>query len=151
MRWICVIGMWLFCVETLTAQEFTVVISELLPDPVPSVGLPSEEFIELTNVCDSRVDISGWSISNGRTISRIPAETILEHGIILFFCHTRAAAEYQRFGRTVSLSPFPLLANTGDTIILYDKENEVVHAVTYNDKTAEADKIDGGYSIEMIS
>src|SRR5437667_81314 len=116
MRWICVIGLWFLWIGTLTAQGFPVVITEILPDPIPSVGLPSEEFIELTNVSGQRVDLSGWSISNGRTKGSIPAGTIIEADSIILFCNTRAAAEYVRYGRTISLSPFPTLTNTGDTI-----------------------------------
>src|SRR5262245_12583990 len=131
MRWICVIGLWFIWIETLTVQGFTVVISELLPDPVPSVGLPSEEFIELTNIRDHRVDISGWIISNGRTKAHIPDGTFLEKDSILLLCSARALTGYQDYGRAISLSPFPVLSNSGDTIVLYDNQNTIVHAVIY--------------------
>lgn len=117
--------------QSLAAQGFPVVISEIMGDPMPSVALPAEEFVELTNVSDDTIDLSGWTISNQRTNGRIPAGVRLEPGGILILCANRAVPLFQSFGYTAGLSSFPAISNNGDTIMLYDADRVLVHAVDY--------------------
>lgn len=137
--------------ETLSGQGFPVVISELMGDPLPSVELPAEEFIELTNVSSQTVDLSGWTITNGRTRSLLPEETVLEPGEYLILCASRSVSLFQEYGRTIGLSPFPAISNAGDTILLLDKGEKLVHAAAYLPSLFNPDQVDGGWSLELVN
>lgn len=136
--------------ESLAGQAFQVVISEVFPDPSPSVGLPEEEFIELTNVSGTEADISGWTVSNGRTTGRIPHSSVLLPGDVVIICTINGYNGYAKLGRAISISPFPSLTNGGDTLILSDRNGKLIHAVGYNEQQYESEKRNGGWSMEMI-
>ena len=44
-----------------------VLITELMADPTPSVGLPPYEYVELWNAAGTPVDLSGWTLRCGRS------------------------------------------------------------------------------------
>lgn len=136
--------------ETVIGQGFAVIISEIMGDPTPSVGLPEEEFIELVNVGDFEQDLGRWMISNRRTRSFLPVGLSLQPGEHLILCATRAVPEFEGFGKTVGLSPFPAITNTGDTIYLRDAGGQLVDAVRYHPLLLGSDKADGGWSIELV-
>ena len=135
--------------ETLAAQGPQLVISEIMPDPSPSNGLPEEEYIELTNVSGRTLDISGWSISNGRTRGVIPDSTILLSGAIRILCPERAAPAFSAWGPLLMLKPFPAMANEGDTLLLYNRDTVLVHAVAYSPLSFSKEKRTGGWSLEL--
>jgi hypothetical protein len=137
--------------ETLAAQAFQVVITEVLPDPVPVVGLPAEEFIELTNVSGSTVDLSGWTISNGRTKAVLPGHILLPADSMLIICPYEASELFAVFGRTVGINRFPSLSNEGDTLILADSTGLTIHAMSYSLSLFPEGKKNGGWSLEMIN
>ncbi|MBZ5858745.1 lamin tail domain-containing protein [Flavihumibacter profundi] len=134
---------------THSAQAFQVVITELLPDPVPAISLPPEEFIELTNVSGKIIDISGWLLSNGRTTAVFPDSTFLPPDSILIVCSTRAFSQYLSYGRTIALTKYPVLSNDGDTILLFDRNQNLIHAVAYSIKSYGGVNTNGR-SLEMI-
>ncbi|WP_290799355.1 lamin tail domain-containing protein [Flavihumibacter sp. UBA7668] len=148
---------WIVCcisllnAETLAGQGFPVVISELMGDPLPSVGLPAEEYIELTNVSSQNVDLSGWTITNGRTRSLLPEETSIEPGEFLIICASRALSFFQEYGKTIGLSPFPVISNAGDTILLLDKQGKLIHAAAHLPAFFSPDQADGGWSLELVN
>ena len=146
--WFCAVLV--MVAESLAGQAFQVVISEVFPDPSPSVGLPEEEFIELTNVSGVELNISGWTVSNGRTTGKIPDSSVLLPGDIVIICSINGKAGFSRLGRTIAISPFPALTNAGDTLILSDQNNKPVHTVSYNEQLYEGVKRNGGWSLEMI-
>ena len=141
----------LLCAETLTAQRFEVVITELMGDPLPSVGLPAEEFIELTNVSRKNIDLSGWKLSNGRTIGVLPDGLQLAPDSILIICAEKALHLFQPFGRTVAPDRFPVIANSGDTLVLMNAAGQTIHAVAWFASMVPPDKADGGWSLEMVN
>jgi hypothetical protein len=148
---------WILCcisllnAETLAGQGFPVVISELMGDPLPSVGLPAEEYIELTNVSDQNLDLSGWMITNGRTRSLLTEEISIEPGGFLIICASRSVSFFQEYGRTIGLSPFPAISNTGDTILLLDKQGTLIHAAAYLPALFSPQQADGGWSLELVN
>lgn len=137
--------------ENLAAQGFPVAISELMGDPLPSIGLPSEEYIELTNVSDKPINISGWMISNHRTQSRLPDGLVIAPGEYLLLCPGRAIDLFQEFGRCIGLRPFPVISNAGDTILLYDNAAKLMHAVAYTPALFTTDQATGGWSLELVN
>ncbi|MBC6491769.1 lamin tail domain-containing protein [Flavihumibacter stibioxidans] len=141
----------LLCAESLAAQRFSVVITELMADPVPSVGLPAEEYIELTNVSGRLIDLSRWRLTNGRTTGQFPDSVFLYPDSILILCANRAYPYFQPYGRVIILDRFPVISNSGDTLVLQDANLETVHAVAWHPSLLPEGKNDGGWSLEMVN
>ena len=54
-----------------TAERFDVVITEIMADPSPVVGLPNAEFIEVKNVSSTPFNLNGWKISDATSTATI--------------------------------------------------------------------------------
>ena len=140
----------ILCTQTLYGQGLKVVITEIMADPVPAVALPPEEYIELTNISGERIDLSGWGLGTGRNPAIIPDGVILEKDSIIIICGKQSVTHLQVYGRVWGIERFPTLLNDGDTLILYDRDSSIHHAVSYNPIIMPAHKRDGGWSYELV-
>lgn len=132
------------------AQMYDVVITELMADQTPVVGLPEVEWLEITNRSKFSIDISGYRLGKGTTQSGPLAATILQPNEAIIVCGTSAATSMATFGKTLSVTSFPSLGNEGDLIILYAADGSVMHAVNYNITWyGNEQKANGGWTLEM--
>ena len=101
------------------AQGKDIIINEFFPDPSPVIGLPDQEFIEIYNRSSVPFDLAGWKLTDRSSTATLPSQIILpqEYWIIT---SSSAAALFTSIGKTVGVSNFPTLNNTGDKIILLD-------------------------------
>ncbi len=112
-------------------EPFCVIISEIMADPTPVQSLPDEEYIELFNRSSEGVNLSGWKITAGKRTHILPDTLLLP-------------AEYLAVG----MKP---VTNTGQTITLRTKFDQVIHSVSFTDNWYNnKEKDDGGWSLEMI-
>lgn len=131
--------------------RYSVVITELFPDPLPSIGLPEYEFIELKNISNHAVDMFGWQISDGVSTGVIRDRLVLQPDSLLILTTSAGLHAYKNFGNAIAVSNFPALDNESDILILYNDNGSYVHAVNYDrqwyrNPVAE----NGGWTIEMI-
>ncbi len=127
-----------------------IVISEIMADPIPAVGLPPFEYIEICNSSGVKLDLTGWSIIYNSSSYLLP-ETTLDAGSHTILCSTTAAALMSDFGTAVGVKSFPTLADKGGLLVLYDSAGIMIHGVSYSDSWySDALKKDGGWSLEMI-
>lgn len=132
-------------------KQFSILISEIFPDPSPVIGLPAFEFIELHNNTSLPIPLKNWKISDGSSTALITSPFILLPDSNLILCSSAAYSFYKNFGQTVSVSNFPSLNNDKDELILYNPEGHVIHAIAYDLRWYHNDlKKEGGWSIEMI-
>lgn len=133
------------------AARHEVLITELMADPNPSVGLPAGEFIEVTNVSTRTIDLKGWRISDGNSTGLVAQSLTLPPGSRAILCSRGYAAEFAAHGASAGLGGFPSLDNDGDLIVLASPEGRTVHAVAYRQAWyGNAVKASGGWSLEMI-
>lgn len=149
--------LWIWClVHFMPAHaqnpvQHTVLIHEFLPDPTPSRGLPNAEFIELKNVSGSDVQLRNWRVSNGSTSGKITVNYTLKPDSIVTLVPSGALAAYQAYGSCLVLSPFPALNNEADTLLLFNNQDSLIHAIAYNSSWYRNPvKKEGGWSLEMI-
>jgi hypothetical protein len=134
-----------------TADRLDILITEIFADPVPKVGLPNSEFLELRNVSKKTISLDKWKITDGNSTAIISGSFQLPPDSIVIICSRSVATDYASFGRTIGISGFPTLDNEGDDIILLSPEGRTIHAVAYRSSWyGNAIKSDGGWSLEMI-
>lgn len=127
-----------------------VIITEIMADPSPAVGLPDAEFIELFNNSEKTFDLAGWKLSDA-TSSASLSSFVFEPGARVIVSSNSNKALFEPFGNVVTVSSLPSLNNTGDQISLKYVDNLLIDSVAYSDDWyGDEDKAGGGYSLELI-
>lgn len=126
----------------------SLVISEIMADPIPVVGLPAVEYLELYNRSGQAVSLKNWKLTIGTRAAIFPDSAILP-GEYVVLCNKINAGSFTGYGKIIPLSTFSL-PNGGSTISLYQPGNSLVFSVTYENSWWASDKRSGGYAIEMI-
>jgi hypothetical protein len=138
-----------FCNNGVWAQSFNdVVISEIMSDPSPPVGLPEVEYLELYNRTGSVISLKGWKLTMGSRTVPLP-DSVIFPGAFSLLCHRNSAASLQIFGKVVGLSSFQL-TNEGAVLALYNQKNQLVYSVSYTANWWLPEKRSGGYALELI-
>ncbi len=141
-----VIGGLLGPLNPAAAASSDVVITELMYNPVSEVD--GDEFLELANVGNTPIDLSGWSFS-GITLT-FAAGTILPAGGYLVISPDPARTR-QTYGVTAAAAYTGKLSNSGETITLKDGGGSQVDSVTFGDRAPWPVTPDGlGTSLELI-
>ena len=142
----------LFSISTATAQNrYDIVITEIMSDPTPQVGLPNFEWIEIRNTSANPINIQNWRVGDAGGVSGALPNFILQPDSIAIICGTTAAATMQQFGRTFGVTSFPSLANEGELFFLRNAAGVTIHAVEYTPSWFNnALKSDGGWTLEMV-
>lgn len=131
------------------AEAGDVIINEIMFDPVPSAGLPEEEYVELINLSGFSFSTDGWMLIAGSDTSFLPEKNL--HGDeIVILCGYSDTLVFKQFGRVIGVKSFPSLNDTGEKIALRDAGGRLLHAVDfgpelYNDNARSG----GGWSVEM--
>jgi Lamin Tail Domain len=132
-------------------NRYDIVITEFLPDPSPSVGLPESSFIEIKNRSADHYNLHNWKISNGNTTATIKSDYVLKPDSFLILCSSSAAIAFSAFGPALGVSGFPALDNDAGDIILISDAGNTIHALHYDkDWFGNILKSSGGWSLEMI-
>ena len=134
-----------------TAQQYDVLIDEIMADPSPPVSLPNYEFIELVNTSSFPVNLQGWKISDINGSSGPMPSFILQPDSFVIVCSANALASFSKFGNAIAVSGFPSLINEGDLLSLSSSTGKIIHAVQYDISWYQNDiKSKGGWTLEMI-
>ncbi len=131
--------------------QYDIVIDEIMADPTPVVGLPTNEWLELKNASTFPINIQNWKLGKSTGESGNLPNYIIPAGGYVIVCTGTAVAAMSPFGPTVSVTSFPSLNNDADKIYIKAPQGLIVHAVSYTDAWYKNElKKDGGWSLEMI-
>ncbi len=131
------------------AQSNELLITEIMADPSPAIGLPEEEYIELYNASESVFRLSDYILRVGSSERSLPNE-IINDGERLILCDVDHLSLFESYGRTIGMASFPGLTNSGTSVAILNSADEVIHEVTYAlSWYGDASKSDGGWSLEM--
>ncbi len=112
-----------------TPKQFDIIITEFLPDPTPSMGLPEVEFVEIYNRTDKNLSLSGLTISTGtpKTIGEgaIPAKSYL------ILCDEDDVQKFSAYDNVFGVDGMPGLTNSSDEIIIADESGNWIDQVEY--------------------
>ncbi len=125
-------------------QNRDVIITELMADPTPSVGLPELEYVELFNASDDVIRLSSLLFSDAGKSVALPAFDFLPGTFLVLSA--------VKFENGVTVPGFPTLDNTGDSLTIMNLEGEIIDQVVYSREWyGDTEKDDGGYSLELIN
>ena len=86
----------------------------------------------------------------GKDTTKVPDFSILP-GEYIILCQSAAVDHFVNFGRTLKVSNWPSLNNSGEPIALYNENEMLVFSIVYDDSWYNSiEKDDGGWSLEMI-
>lgn len=132
-------------------SQHDVIITEIMADPSPPVGLPSYEWVELMNVSGNPVNVRGWRFGNANSQSGPLPDSTLQPNERIILCATGSALQLSSFGRCLSITGFPTLDNDGTELFLKNHHGMTVHGIRYSSAWyRNTVKEQGGWSLEMI-
>lgn len=111
------------------ADYADVVISEIMADPDPTIGLPEIEYVELYNRSDKIVSLQNWAFSDGSTVGFLP-ETLMLPKARTVLCK---AGCQDSFPKSIGLSSWPSLNNGGELLTLRNSDSLLVDSVRYSE------------------
>jgi hypothetical protein len=128
---------------------YQIVITEIMADPNPPVGLPGAEYIELYNRGESAVSLEGCRLILGKTQRVLPA-VLLDPKAYLIVCDASSEKDFIASGPTLAMENMPRVVNSGMTLTLKTLSGKVIFSVAYSDRWYHsAEKSGGGWSLEM--
>ncbi|NBC82349.1 MAG: hypothetical protein GVY19_03110 [Bacteroidetes bacterium] len=127
------------------------IISEVMYDPTPVVGLPDVEYIEVLNTSPHSQCLYQWELNVGEEKWILP-DKIIAPGEYMIVCQD---AGTELFGDSISTMPLFTskysLSNDGDSINIKNEKGVVINAFVYHPAIhANTEKQNGGWSLEII-
>ena len=130
--------------------KYEIVINELYADPSPTMGLPTEDYLELYNNTSKIIDLANCWVSDLTSMDQLNAGKILP-GEYVIICDNSFENQFAPFGKVITVNSFPSLNNAEDEITFYTADTNFIHSIHYLDTWYRDDnKKDGGWSLEMI-
>ncbi|GAB2457150.1 hypothetical protein GCM10011375_05600 [Hymenobacter qilianensis] len=131
-----------------------VLITEIMADDTPVVGLPASEYIEIHNPTASTVlDLAGLRLlkPGSATAAVFLAGAVLLPGEYAVVCGSTRVSQFAAFGKVFGLTNFPSLSNAGDQLVLRARNGQTLFEITYSDTWyKDLRKKEGGWSLEMV-
>ncbi len=130
-----------------------VIITEIMADANPSIGLPIAEYVELYNKSAGYIQLNGYKIAdNIATGATITSNYLLAPNTYVLVASSADTASFVGISNKIGVSSFPSLNDGGDNVYLKSSSGAVIDSVNYaitwyNDVA----KDDGGWSLELIN
>ena len=137
--------------KTVLPGPTDILINELMADPLPSVGMPEHEFIELFNSSPHRILTSNITLQIGGSAMEIPP-VVFNPGDYLVLCPPGSLEEFSRYGIAMEIADWVTLPNSGTGIMITDAAGAMIDYMTYDQNTYHhPERDDGGWSLERVS
>ncbi|HEX6334531.1 MAG TPA: lamin tail domain-containing protein, partial [Flavisolibacter sp.] len=131
-------------------RRHDILITEIMSDPGPPVGLPEAEYIELWNVSAYPIQLAGWTLVTETATSQPFPQALLQPDSMIILSTVAHAPMLGSFGQCLGIASFPLLPDNG-VVSIRSHDGATIHAVAYQeDWYANAIKAGGGWSLEMV-
>ncbi|ARS37322.1 lamin tail domain-containing protein [Pontibacter actiniarum] len=126
-------------------------ITEIMADETPAVGLPAQEYIELYNATEEKVlNLQGIRYSDATSTTTLPAVQLLP-GKYAVVVPNSQVQNFSQYGKVIGISNFPSLNNSGELLQLRQPNGRLIYAVNYADTWyKDNSKREGGWSLEMV-
>ncbi|MEQ9217666.1 MAG: lamin tail domain-containing protein [Cyclobacteriaceae bacterium] len=126
-------------------HEGEIIITELMVDPSPVIGLPEAEYIEIYNAGEQIIDLGSLLLSDATRQVALPTYDLSPDTYLVLSGEILS-------GHAIHVPGFPTLDNLSDSISLTNIYRDVIDQVVYQrDWYGDTEKDDGGYSLEIIN
>jgi len=133
------------------ALPYELLITEIMADPTPVIGLPDAEYVELYNASSGVFNLADYKVVTGNSERKLPDSLINSHAYIIL-CDEEDANALSAYGRVAVVDNFSSLTNSGTTLVIKGQQDVVIHEVSYtNSWYGDPAKSAGGWSLEMIN
>lgn len=134
-----------------THKPFDLLITEIMADPDPQIGLPNCEYIELYNNSKYPVNIGDWKLFNNTSYISLSKNT-LNPGRFYLLCQKGKSYLLEKYGNVIETwTSEYFLSNSSTVISLHDTSNTVISFANYNSNLFNNNyKKEGGWSLEMV-
>lgn len=131
-------------------QPNSIIITEIMPDPSPVIGLPEFEYIELYNRSNYNINLGRLKLGVNTTYKTLPNYELKPNNYIIL-CQPDTDTIFATYGNTLSIQSFVALPNSAGSITIADTAGKVINRVNYTTQWyADNDKTNGGWSLELI-
>ncbi len=135
-----------------TANPYDILINEFMPDPLPQVGLPNSEFIELFNRSNKTINLKDFKIVNGSASTILPTFMLKPAAYVVIFTK-KTGVDFGKFNDknvdTIQVNKLVGLSNPNDTFYLADPTGNVIDIAFYDLSFYQnPSKNDGGWTLE---
>ncbi|MCJ8166962.1 lamin tail domain-containing protein [Pontibacter sp. E15-1] len=125
-------------------------ITEIMADETPVVGLPAQEYIELYNPTAQVLSLKGIRYSDATSTTIFPDVQLLPQEYVVVVPNAQVE-NFRGYGQVIGISNFPSLNNSGELLQLHQPNGRLIYAVQYSDAWyKDPGKREGGWSLEMI-
>ncbi|WP_422361262.1 lamin tail domain-containing protein [Reichenbachiella sp.] len=138
-----------FTYETPDIPNFgDLIITEIMADPSPSVGLPEVEYLEIFNNTSEEISLFGLIVVDASSFIILTEGSIAGNEYLVLTSSSGAA---QLEGTNVlGISSFPSLNNSGEPVSLYYGATQIFNTSYSSSWYKDSEKSEGGWSLEMI-
>ena len=127
------------------------VINEIYFDTDLGSGIPNAEYIEILNRSGQSIELRDFKITDQNDTASLGEYVLANAGILTISSRSNESA-FSSYGNALGVSNFPSLSNIGETIVLIDRNEEVIDTLAYSSSFYnDQSKSNGGYSIELIN
>jgi len=131
-----------------TNHAFDVLITEVMFDPVPAVGMGGYEYIELYNAGEDTVNLANWIWQVGSKSSMLTEYKLSPGACVLLLPPNIIPKQEIKF---LNLNKWQILSNSGQYLALKEPDGMLIHFMEYSPGLyIDALKRDGGWSLDMI-
>lgn len=123
------------------------IITEIMVDPTPAIGLPPVEYLELYNRSGKTIALKNWTLVMGSRKAVFP-DIGLESGQYLLLCQAADVGLFENVS-VCGLNTFSL-TNEGSVLSLYRADHKLIFSLSYQLNWWETEFRDGGYALEML-
>ena len=136
--------------EAQPISEGDIIITEIMADPTPTIGLPDAEFVEIYNRSNKVIDLSTLSFVSDDSPDALTGDLILP-GEYVVICDDGFASDFTPFGKVAFTANMPALTNSGDFVMLEDNAGMEIDRVDYSISWfGDEEKAAGGWTLERI-
>ncbi|TAE00172.1 MAG: hypothetical protein EAZ97_06775 [Bacteroidetes bacterium] len=132
-------------------QKNQLIITEIMADPSPKIGLPEREFLELYNKSENTINLSEIKLVDESGEVFLPDFNLKSKEFVLI-CANSALADFEKIlpkNAVLAVPNFPSLDNRGEKLVLKNCLNETLFSVNYDVNWHSEGKKEGGWSLEM--
>ncbi len=129
------------------SENDEIIISELMVDPIPSMGLPEAEYIEIHNKGNKKYDLH-YQLYDKNNVADVYIDSIAANDYVIL-SDVSYKNLWEGYSNVIFINDMPSLNNSFDSIYLKEYEGEIIDSVFYNINQWHDDKRIGGYALEL--